>query len=121
MAAAQGCYAGQITQLHRQAFSVAARDRSCPGTQTVADRHGRARARARLPLLDLPRVHVRSRHFALAQLLRHPRVDGDAKEVDRPVQVRGGGDSALNLRWGIKGTGLRRIYGNELFYKVVAG
>lgn len=29
---------------------------------------------------------------------------------------QGGGDSALNLRWGIKGTGLRRIYGNELFH-----
>jgi len=27
---------------------------------------------------------------------------------------QGGGDSVLNLRWGIKGTGLRRIYGNEL-------
>ena len=27
-----------------------------------------------------------------------------------------GGDSALNLRWGVKGTGLRRIYGNELFH-----
>lgn len=26
-----------------------------------------------------------------------------------------GGDIALNLRWGIKGTGLRRIFGNELF------
>ncbi len=25
-----------------------------------------------------------------------------------------GGSAALNLRWGIKGTGLRRIYGNEL-------
>jgi hexosaminidase len=29
---------------------------------------------------------------------------------------QGGGDIALNLRWGIKGTGLRRIYGNELFH-----
>jgi hexosaminidase len=27
-----------------------------------------------------------------------------------------GGDAVLNLRWGIKGTGLRRIYGNELFH-----
>jgi hexosaminidase len=27
-----------------------------------------------------------------------------------------GGAAVLNLRWGIKGTGLRRIYGNELFY-----
>ncbi len=27
---------------------------------------------------------------------------------------QGGGDSVLNLRWGIKGTGLRRIYGSEL-------
>lgn len=27
-----------------------------------------------------------------------------------------GGDLALNLRWGIKGTGLRRIYGSELFH-----
>lgn len=26
-----------------------------------------------------------------------------------------GGDIGLNLRWGLKGTGLRRIYGNELF------
>lgn len=26
-----------------------------------------------------------------------------------------GGDSGLGLRWGIKGTGLRRIYGSELF------
>ena len=26
-----------------------------------------------------------------------------------------GGEAVLNLRWGIKGTGLRRIYGNELF------
>lgn len=26
-----------------------------------------------------------------------------------------GGAAVLNLRWGIKGTGLRRIYGNELF------
>ena len=30
--------------------------------------------------------------------------------------IQGGGDAALNLRWGIKGTGLRRIYGNELFH-----
>jgi hexosaminidase len=29
---------------------------------------------------------------------------------------QGGGDFALNLRWGLKGTGLRRIYGNELFH-----
>lgn len=27
-----------------------------------------------------------------------------------------GGDAVLNLRWGIKGTGLRRIFGGELFY-----
>ena len=27
-----------------------------------------------------------------------------------------GGDAVLNLRWGIKGTGLRRVYGNELFH-----
>jgi hexosaminidase len=27
-----------------------------------------------------------------------------------------GGAAVLNLRWGIKGTGLRRIYGGELFY-----
>ena len=27
-----------------------------------------------------------------------------------------GGDAVLNLRWGIKGTGLRRIYGSELFH-----
>jgi hexosaminidase len=35
-----------------------------------------------------------------------------------PIRLKyfqSGGDSALNLRWGIKGTGLRRIYGNELF------
>ncbi len=34
-----------------------------------------------------------------------------------PIRLKyfqSGGDSALNLRWGIKGTGLRRIYGNEL-------
>lgn len=30
--------------------------------------------------------------------------------------IQGGGDLALNLRWGIKGTGLRRISGNELKY-----
>jgi len=27
-----------------------------------------------------------------------------------------GGDAVLNLRWGVKGTGLRRIYGSELFH-----
>ncbi len=27
-----------------------------------------------------------------------------------------GGDAVLNLRWGLKGTGLRRIYGGELFH-----
>ena len=27
-----------------------------------------------------------------------------------------GGEAVLNLRWGIKGTGLRRIYGNELYH-----
>lgn len=34
-----------------------------------------------------------------------------------PIKLKyfqGGGDLVLNLRWGIKGTGLRRIYGNEL-------
>lgn len=30
--------------------------------------------------------------------------------------IQGGGDLALNLRWGIKGTGLRRISGSELKY-----
>jgi hexosaminidase len=29
-----------------------------------------------------------------------------------------GGDAVLNLCWGIKGTGLRRIYGNELFVPI---
>ncbi len=29
--------------------------------------------------------------------------------------IQGGGDAALNLRWGIKGTGLRRINGSELY------
>jgi hexosaminidase len=29
--------------------------------------------------------------------------------------LQAGGDATLNLRWGVKGTGLRRIYGNELF------
>ena len=29
---------------------------------------------------------------------------------------QGGSDAVLNLRWGVKGTGLRRIYGNELFH-----
>jgi hexosaminidase len=29
--------------------------------------------------------------------------------------VQAGANAILNLRWGVKGTGLRRIYGNELF------
>lgn len=29
--------------------------------------------------------------------------------------LQAGGEAVLNLRWGLKGTGLRRIYGNELF------
>lgn len=29
--------------------------------------------------------------------------------------LQAGGEAVLNLRWGVKGTGLRRIYGNELF------
>ncbi len=29
---------------------------------------------------------------------------------------QGGGDVALNVRWGVKGTGLRRIFGNELVH-----
>ncbi len=43
-----------------------------------------------------------------------PLAKGYHKIALRYVQT--GGEAVFNFRWGIKGTGLRRIYGGELFY-----
>lgn len=59
-------------------------------------------------IIDLDGAHAKMKQLGLIPLSK-----GYHKFEMRYFQA--GGDAALNLRWAIKGRGLARIYGNELF------